>query len=291
MLGVLVGLLCATTWATGSILMKDLSKKLDPFTLNAPRSLIGGMAMLALTLTTGRNSGYQAITWERLAFLLGSVWVGGGIGDTFYVRSMMQIGVSRAFPIASIYPAFTLVFGLFFLQEALDVGVIVGVVLVILGVILVGRPRTRLMGGGHEGVGSWGVVLALLAGVCWAVSTVLIAPGAQGLDSVMVASIRVPALSLLLWGIVAARGTAPKLLTLSRREWAILVVGGFIGWGLGSVLFVLSVALLGPTRSAALTSASPLVALPMSVVFLKERVTRPMLLGTALTVLGIALVA
>jgi len=291
MLGVLVGLLCATTWATGSILIRDLSRRLDPFTLNAPRSLVGGLSMLVLALATGRGDGYASITWQRAALLLASVWVGGGIGDILYVRSIVQIGVSRAFPIASIYPAFTLLLGMVFLQDRVGADTVVGLVLVLVGVILVGRPSAPTRAEPQPSAEKWGVVLALLAGLCWAASAVLIAPGASGLDSIMVASFRVPALSLVLWGVVAARGTASQLRALSRREWVILIVGGFIGWGLGSMLFVLSVALLGPTRSAVLTSTAPLFALPLSVIFLRERVTWAMAAGTVLTVVGVVLVA
>ena len=103
MIGVVVGLLCATTWACGSILIRDLSRKLDPFTLNAPRALVGGLTMLAVALATGRTQ-YSSVNMEQLFFLLASVGVGGGIGDTFYVRSLTRIGVSRAFPVASTYP-------------------------------------------------------------------------------------------------------------------------------------------------------------------------------------------
>jgi len=66
MIGVLVGLLCATTWASASVMMKELSKKLDPFTLNAVRALAGGVSMLLLALVTGKATGYQALTLERL---------------------------------------------------------------------------------------------------------------------------------------------------------------------------------------------------------------------------------
>mgnify|MGYP005842837023 CR=1 FL=1 len=289
--GVLVGLLCATTWAVGSVLIRDLAKKLDPFTLNAPRSLVGGLSMLLLTLITGRSADYGLLTADRLFYLLASVWVGGGIGDTLYVRSMTHIGVSRAFPIASIYPSFTLLMSLFFLQEQIDLGIIAGLLLVVLGVILVGRRTPSVASETSTAGKPWGVLFALLAAICWGTSAVLIAPGARGLDSIMVASIRVPALSLLLWGVVAARRTAPKLRTLSRKEWLILVIGGFVGWGLGSMLFVLSIMLLGPTRSAILTSTSPLFALPLSVVFLKERVTWLTVIGTLLAVVGVILVS
>lgn len=291
MIGVLVGLLCALTWAVSSVLMKDLARKLDPFTLNAPRSLIGGLSMFLLTLAMGKTAAYQALTPEKIFFLLASICIGGGIGDTFYIYSLARIGVSQAFPLASTYPALTLLFGMFFLHEEVSLGIVGGLVLVLGGIWLISRPPASRAQDAARVIKGSGVALALVASFCWAVSMSLLGPGMKGLDPIMVSSVRAPALSLVLWGIVALRRSAPKLAKLSRHEWVILIAGALIGWGLGSVLFLTTVALCGPTRAAILTSTSPLFALPLSVLFLKERVSRTILAGTALTVVGIVLVS
>lgn len=291
MLGVLVGLLCALCWACGSLLMRDLARKLDPFTLNAPRMLIGGLSMIALTLATGRQADYVLLTPERLFYLIGSMIIGGGLGDALYVMSMARIGVCRSFPIANSYPALTMIIGALFLNEVVSAPVVAGLALVIGGVYLVGRPSQDPLAATAVSTDSSGVTMALIAAVCWAGSMVMVAPGLQGLDAIMVASVRTPAMALILWAIVVARRTWPKLLALSRREWLIVVVGGLVGWGLGSVLFLLAVSLAGPTRAAIVTSTSPLFALLLSVAFLRERVNVSILAGTALTVLGVVLVA
>jgi len=221
---------------------------------------------------------------------LGSMAVGGGIGDALYVTSLARIGVARAFPIASIYPALTLILGLLFLNEVVSLGVVAGLVLVMCGVVLLSRisgvetePQRRATASGTS--------FALGAAACWAVSMLMIAPGIQGHDAILVASVRVPALSLVLWAIVAARRSWRQLGALSRREWAILLVGGLIGWGLGSMLFVLAVSLVGPTQTAILTSTSPMFALPLSALLLRERLHARVLVGTALTICGVILVS
>jgi drug/metabolite transporter (DMT)-like permease len=290
MIGVFVGLLCALTWAVGSIMMRDLSRKLDPITLNAPRTLVGGVVMLGLVFATGRQTGYAAITPLQLFFMLGSMAVGGGIGDALYVTSLSRIGVARAFPIASIYPALTLILGLLFLNEIVSVGIVAGLVLVLVGVVLISRVTSVPVEPGQQAPAQ-GVSYALGAAALWAVSMLMIAPGIRGHDSVLVASVRVPALSLVLWAIVAARGTWGRLLALSRRDWVILLVGGLIGWGLGSMLFVLTVSLVGPTQAAILTSTSPMFALPLSALLLRERLHARVLVGTALTICGVILVS
>jgi drug/metabolite transporter, DME family len=291
MTGVLVGLLCAMTWAGAAIMLRSLAHKLDPFTLNAPRSLIGAVCMLGLLLVTGKSSGFQAVTPLKLCFMLASIGIGGGIGDTFYVSSLKRIGVSRAFPISSTYPALTLIFGLLFLGDTLRLAVVAGLVLVLGGILLISRPAGREVRADPAAGSFRGVGFALVASLCWAISMTLLAPGIQGIDSVVVSAIRVPALSLLLWAVVAVRKSARSLLTLSRREWWVLVLSGFVGWGLGSILFVVTVALIGSARAAILTSTAPLFALPLSALLLREKITRTVWLGTALTVVGIVLVS
>ena len=289
--GILMGLLTAATWATGSILMRDLARKLDPFTLNAPRALIGGLAVFLVALATGRSAGYRAITDEQMLLMVGSMMVGGGLGDSLYTASLARIGVARSYPIANAYPALTMLLGVAFLGETISIGMVAGLVFVLGGIYVISNPRSAGDDPAVQGGRSGGVLMAVLASLFWALAMILVAPGTKGLDAVMVASIRVPALSLALFGVVAIRRTWPQLRTLSTREWVIMVAGGLIGWGLGSTLFVITIGMLGATRTAIITSASPLFALPLSVVFLKERVNWAVLMGTACTVVGVILVA
>jgi drug/metabolite transporter (DMT)-like permease len=289
-MGTLIALLCAASWAAGSLSMQGLSKRLDPFSLNAPRTLIGGLSVLIYSLLSGRAPGYSMITAEKLFFMLGSIIVGGGLGDALYVASMARVGASRAFPISSTYPAFALIFGILFLSEPVTLALILGVPLVIGGIILISNG-----GNGHDvslnsPEGRQGILYALAAAVLWATAIVLLAPGLDGLDPVVVSSVRTPALSVLLWGVVAMRRSWPKLQALSQRDWWVIGGGGFVGWGLGIILFVISVSMLGAARSAVLTSVSPLFALPLTILIWKEKVTWKVWLGTALAVAGVIVV-
>jgi drug/metabolite transporter (DMT)-like permease len=63
------------------------------------------------------------------------------------------------------------------------------------------------------------------------------------------------------------------------------------GTGLGSLFFILAIQLAGAGRTAVLTSTAPLLALPFSMLWLRERPTRWTLAGTLLTTVGIGLVA
>jgi len=291
MLGIIYGLLCAASWAIGSISMRDLARKLDPFTLNAPRSAIGALSLILVASLTGRMTGYANIGASQWALLLGSLLVGGFLGDSVYVLSIARIGVSRAFPIASTYPALTLVLALLLYHQPLTWPLLIGMFLAMLGVTAISRGRAPTSEIPTPQAKTSGILFALVASVLWAVSTTMLEPGLRGLDEISAAAVRLPVLSVALWLVVAARGTWRDLKRLNRQEWITLIVGGLIGWGLGSLTFVLAVASVGSARAAVLTSTSPLFALPMSLLFLKEHSDWRVALGTGLTVVGIILVA
>jgi drug/metabolite transporter (DMT)-like permease len=67
-------------------------------------------------------------------------------------------------------------------------------------------------------------------------------------------------------------------------------MAGILGTGIGSVLFIYAVEDLGAARTAFLTTSAPVFALPMGMIFLRERLTPRIILGTLLTIAGIWLV-
>ena len=291
MLGTLYGLLCAASWAIGSITMRDLSRKLDPFALNAPRVTVGALLLAAIAATTGRLRGYGTMPPEQWTLLVGSMLVGGFLGDSAYVLSIVRIGVSRAFPIAATYPALTLVLAVLLYDEPITWLLILGVLLTIVGVMAISQGRSAASVAELRETKASGITWALAASVLWAASTAMLQPGLRGLDALAAAAIRLPVLALALWIAVAMRGSWPQLAQLTGAEWLTLVVGGLIGWGLGSLLFVMSVKTIGSAMAAVITSTSPLFALPMSLFFLKERSDWRVALGTGLAVAGIILVS
>jgi drug/metabolite transporter (DMT)-like permease len=291
MLGTLYGLLCAASWAIGSITMRDLSHKLDPFALNAPRSTVGALLLVAIAVSTGRLHGYSTMPTEQWALLLGSMLVGGFLGDTAYVLSIVRIGVSRAFPIAATYPALTLVLAVLLYEQSITFLLILGMLLTIVGVIAISQGRSAPSIGNQQTAKTSGIVWALAASVLWAAATTMLQPGLRDLDALAAAAVRLPMLALALWLAVAVRGSWAQFRQLTRAEWFTLILGGAVGWGLGSLLFVVSVAMIGSARAAVITSTSPLFALPMSLAFLREHSDWRVALGTGLAVAGIILVA
>ena len=228
---------CAAALGSGPGIDEEVFGQAGPVHLNAPRSLIAGLALLNRGHRTNRRRADLSPTATLL--MVGSIAVGGLLGDSLYILSMARIGLSRAYPIAGSYPAVTLLLAVLFMHEEVTMPLVAGLALVVGGVMLVSRPATVDDAGAGGTVRATGIGLALLASVCWAGSAIMLGPGAAGVDAILASAIRIPALALMFWGVVALRRSGRALLALSRREWFTLLFGGLIGWGLGSMLFVI----------------------------------------------------
>ena len=70
-----------------------------------------------------------------------------------------------------------------------------------------------------------------------------------------------------------------------------LSLSGLIGIGLGSIFFFTALQQLGAGRTVVLFSTSPLWALPLGAIFLQEKITVWVAVGTLIAVGGIVLLA
>ncbi|NHJ04718.1 MAG: EamA family transporter [Candidatus Heimdallarchaeota archaeon] len=79
----------------------------------------------------------------------------------------------------------------------------------------------------------------------------------------------------------------------SKFSWKgilLVLLAGIIGNTAGSLLYVLALQYSTASTTAAITAAAPLIATPLSVIFLKEKITWKLIIGTVLTVTGIWLI-
>ena len=293
LLGIAFALAQAFTWSITSIILRNLSTHLDPFLVNGVRAAIGLLIIIPLIFLTGGQSDYATLTATRVLLLGGSIAVGGVLGDAFFINSLRILGVGRAFPITNTYPLFTVLFSVVLLDERVTWGTIAGMVLVMLGIYMVARPKGRV----QETESSLptaqlikGVLAALATAMLWGLASVVLAIGLHGMNPIVANSVRVPFVVALCLLAAIQRRQLGELRRLDRRTMGLLALAGILGWGVGSSLFISAVQLAGPSKTAIVSAAAPLFAIPLSTIFMHERPNRYTLAGTILSVAGIALV-
>lgn len=293
MSGELIALLSALLWAVASVLLAVGARRLPVLPLNLVRCLVSTTFFWVLLPFYGGLDAVAAIPPLAWPWLVASVLGLLVVGDTLYFRAMDLAGVSWAMPVAGINPLWAVLFAALLVDEPLTWSLIVGALLVIVGVILVSRSGERPDAGQpvDPQARRTGLLMALLASVSWAAGLVALKPATAGIHSIVANSVRQPMGALMLLALSLYRGQWRALWGLDKKSWAIIGIAGLVGTGIGTLFFIMAVQMAGAGRTAVLTSTSPLMALPFSMLWLQERPTRWALAGTALTVAGIALVA
>jgi len=275
-----------------SVLLTVGARRIHVLPLNLIRCVISTAFFWTLLPFYGGLDALAAIPAAAWPWLVVSVLGLLVVGDTLYFRSMDLAGVSWAMPVASVNPLWAVLLAWVFLDEPLSWTLVLGALLVIAGVVLVGRSAGSLVVDRPVDPGDRrrGILLALLVSVLWAVGQVALKPATEGIHSVVANSVRQPLGMLMLLVLTLRQGRWRALRKLDRQSWAVIGVASLVGTGVGSLFFVLAIQLAGAGRTAVLTSTAPLLAIPFSMLWLHERPTRWTLAGTLLTTLGIVLV-
>ncbi|MGD8625451.1 MAG: DMT family transporter [Anaerolineae bacterium] len=292
MSGELVALLSALLWSVASVLLTVGARRLHVLPLNMIRCAVSTAFFWALLPFYGGLAAIAAVPATAWLWLVVSVLGLLVIGDTLYFRSMDLAGVSWAMPVASINPLWAVLLATFFLDEPLTWSLLLGALLVVAGVTLLSKPTGQASGGRaiEPAARRKGLLLALLTSVLWGVGQVALKPATAGMHSVVANSIRQPLGLLMLLGLNLAGGRWRDLARLDRKSWAVILLASLVGTGLGTLFFVMAIQMVGAGRTAVLTSTTPLMAIPFSLLWLQERPTRWTLGGTLLTTAGIVLV-
>ena len=295
MIGTICALTAALAWAGSNTIIKSITTKIDTLSLNALRLCVASILLLAVISLSGRITEFINTPLMPLAYVIISGIIGLAVGDTVFIKSLSYLDVSRAFPIAQCaYPVFTMFLAVSLLGESFTWVTGLGAFLVLLGIYLI--TSTRKASGINSAPGrisGKGIVLALIAGIGWAVATVTLKLGVMEMDPLVAGAIRISsaAIVLLPFALSQRKRGALQLRKYGSPSLALALTSGLISPGMGMVFFITAIQLLGAGKTAVLSATSPLFLLPFSVFILKERLTRLTLIGIFIGIAGICLVA
>ena len=291
MTGELSALGCAFIWALSAVFTKSLAPKFHPLSLNLLRCLGASILLWCLIpLYPGVPSLFQA-PLISLLYLEISALLGICLGDTIYIKGLNLINANLAFPLAqSSMPLFTLAAAVLFLGETVTWFLGLGAVLVIGGSYLIANPEgpetSSCVVPPHPKKGL-GIGLILIASVFWTISISLLKMGLQGVNLILANGVRLPLAALVLALLAWEKGQEARSLRPGFRDFCLGAFSGALSFGLGGILFLLAIQYAGAGKAAVLTSSAPVFGLPLSALYLKERVTARICWGTGLVVAGI----
>lgn len=289
--GELVGLACSLVWATSATVVRTQSFKVSPGLMNAIRCTASALMFWVALAVFGSVEAYTFLSLNEWLLLTGSVVIGISFGDTLYLWSIREIGPSRTMALVGVVPLPTLVFEYLLLDQPFPARFVAGCFLVVAGVACLSRRDAAVVEAVPPNL-KFGVILSLSATVLWGLSTVMIKPAIANLTPVEANSIRMPLVAAVLFGgyILARPRDASARPALTARTTFIVAATGLLGMGLGSYLFLKSIAMIGPTKTAVLGALAPVFTMLIAAAFLKERITKLVMLGVVLCVWGVMMV-
>jgi DME family drug/metabolite transporter len=136
MSGELAALGAAISWAIAPILYRKALSNTKPISANIVRCAANAVVLLAVLAAFGLVDVLAGLPLWVLAAVVISGILGLGIGDTLYMFGLKSIGVSRAVPLASSYPLFSLLWSVFLLGQPLLLTALAGAVVILVGIWL-----------------------------------------------------------------------------------------------------------------------------------------------------------
>ncbi|MEE9177022.1 MAG: DMT family transporter [Acidimicrobiia bacterium] len=208
--------------------------------------------------------------------ILGLVWI--ALPLTLFPIAQLWIDSAVAGMLNGATPIFTALLATILLRALPGRLQMAGLAVGFVGIVAIALPST-----GSSTTAAIGVIMVLVATVCYAVALNMIAPLQQRYGSL-------PVIARVMW--VAAAAVTPfgiYGLTQSVFAWpsllALLAVG-ILGTGVAFVLMGTLSGRVGPIRSAFITYAIPVVAMILGVVFRDEIVAPVVVIGVALVIAG-----
>lgn len=328
-MGVLAALGGAISWAVASTVVGSQAAHLGSLSIVAWRSLWALLFFIVALFALGAEDDLARMTLSDLSQLGATGLLSQAAGETVYVLAIVILGMSRAFTTAvGAYAVLAYVLSFFLLDESVTWLVAIGSALAITGVAIValyGRatPSRSPAAVAPQSVNAAlppganvastpsrvpltphdarrqrvGLLLAVATGVFWASSAVWLRDASEGFNAAAVGLVRFVAVSgalllvVVLRAAIAGRGLRAARFHYPRGALLSLALTGAFGIGLGSLLLIFAVQEIGAGPTAVVWSSSPLFALPLAAVFLGERLTVWLVLGTLLAVAGIILLS
>lgn len=258
-----------------------------PFVMGAINDFLGGCALLLNVVRTGKfhELARSLATKPGKIMLLGYI-LGGPVANGAYLVGLYLAG-AFAIPISATTAAFGALFAALFLKQKLNARVIGGMAFCIIGAIIINMVKP-------EGAPNFtlGIILALVAAICWGLEGCISSFGGALLDSEVNVTLRqlvsglvqmviiVPLIGAT--GLFASMFSSPFLLGL------LLVSGTLVG--ISYTEWYRSNAMVGTAVGMSLNITYAFWGVLLSILFLNQPVTPTIVIGSITIIVGAVLV-
>ena len=287
--GEILSLLCAVTWAVAVILFKKSGETVHPIGLNLFKDLLAMVLFLPTMWIVGEPL-FRSVPIQDYALLLFSGALGIGLADTLYLKSLNRLGAGLMSIVVCLYSPIIIVLSILYLGEQLSLWQLIGAGLIVAGVLAAslerqtnGLTRKQIF----EGMG-WGILSQ--AAIC--VSVVMVKPLLDRSPVLWVTEVRIVGGVVALLIILGIHKRRREIIqsVRSKQRWVFTLSSSIMGAYVAMILWLGGMKFTQASIASALNQTASIFIFILSVLFLKEKVTKYRLIGIVLGMFGVMLI-
>ena len=233
------------------------------------------------------------LTLNQILLLSFSGIIGLILGDTFLFLSFKEIGPRLSMLIMASNPAIAALIAFFILDEQLSIIAIAGMLLTLSGIYIVIANKTEKIESIFK-ISGKGILFAFLGAMGQSIGLILtkMAFNDGDLNGLVATETRIIAAVIFMFPALLITGRFINPFSLFGKDvklFATLTLSSIIGPYLGINLSYVAIIYTKIGIAATLMSLVPIIMLPLSVIVYKEKLSLTSVIGTIITVAGVAI--
>lgn len=293
-LGEIFAFITAIGWALSSIIFEMAAKKSDSLSVNVIRLVIGITFLGVITLfTKGMFLPFDS-TPHNWTFLGISGVIGLFFGDLFLYESYILIGARICMLFMTLTPLIVGVFGFIFLGETMTLLQLTAMIITCSGILMVVvKPKNKdknRQENSEKKLSKKGIACITTAVILEALGNIFTKVGSAGYDASSCTQIRMICASVFFIIYVTFKGKWKHIFEKSKDMHLLsLIAGGTISATVGITFLVSAFQLINTGVASTISSTSPVLVIPISIMVFKEKVRVREIIGAVVSVVGIGL--
>jgi drug/metabolite transporter (DMT)-like permease len=289
--GEFAALLVAFFWSISALSFESASKKVGSLTVNIIRLVVGFIFLSLLNLfvrglVLPTDASVYNWIWLSVSGLIGFV-----IGDFFLFKSFTIIGSWFAMLIMTLAPPMAAFFGLILMDERLDIKSIAGIIITMGGIVLAMFRRDAVNRKMTVSKPIVGILFAFGGATGQALGIVFSKYGMQHYNAFAATQIRIITgiIGFVLVVTVGGKWSAVRSAMVNTKAMIPITIGSFFGPFLGVSFSLLAIQYTNTGIASTIMALVPIFIIPPSILIFKHKVSTREMLGTLISLSGVAL--
>ncbi|MCF2613222.1 MULTISPECIES: DMT family transporter [Fusobacterium] len=287
--GEFFALFTAISWTFSSLTFGKISKEYDTQVANFLRVTIGTIMVGFVCLFGSRHLFLPTdVTWENLKIISLSGFIGMFLGDLFLFKAYNMIGARVTMLIMALSPIIVSIIDFLFLDVTLYPIQIFAILITCLGIILViFKTEDKKI---SLGFSVKGLFYAFLATLGQSLGVILTKLGSTTYDSLATSQIRLGVAIFFFGAVVLYEGKARETIKMitSKKALSLLLIGTFFSvFGIAALIEAFKSA--NASIASTISSTSPIIMIPCSILFYKEKIRKNEIIGAIISVVGLSI--